>query len=765
MNLFGHNSQQPISRMINAAIFRLTYFITFGSVFVTSVTPKLTNSALSRSLTIPKKVEDYVILTSEQIEGQLSQWALDYPHLTRLTTSQDKYKLPRAGGPHDCPFVEGDGCPNSILTVQDFVAHPEGSDSSNRLPEVFWSGEVHGNERVGPTSVMKAVDLLLRATSCLALPRLSVRQQQPWTWEAEVEQARKCRQDFEDFGIAEQDLWWLGRLVSTRRIVVVPTANSLGYFRSSREEAGIDPNRDFPYDYLQSSENPEFNTQCMQTIAGRTLNEVFREHMFQLSLTFHGGMEAIGYEWGAPTYNKLNISPDDIVQNQVAAAYSRFGGSWSGKRPYEYGPMNTLVYPVRGGMEDWAYAGSWDPARVIPCKPNTYTEYDVDRTKYNNATLRVLNMLVETSDHKIPNPNELGSSADLLKGFSTVGNGHVSRNIRLALLSAELVEPWLSIRRVNGVPLLDDTIPLMDRSGRSSCQNFKEIAVPCFSTVVIEWSVGGSLHINESKLWYARWSDVPDLDCLNQPNFNARELMMEGVPISSTMGKTRFSTSGLEQTKSNHFSASLDLASFHPDDKIVVMASARVDQDWGTQPEPYEPTGLRPQSHMANVRTNPNWFYQSGDKVVQGRVDWFSSPLTIVMGNLNNTADAVELSLRLPLHTGRPWSSSATNISEGNVTSMGVCIRTSRSSWASLQWAEMLLLVVTFFALVAIVMRCLLNERIRHGQRKRVRRFIADESAPPPGSHQFSDAEDFEEPEQYHDEVEDRNGVEMERYG
>ena len=80
--------------------------------------------------------------------------------------------------------------------------------------------------------------------------------------------------------------------------------------------------------------------------------------MFQLALTYHAGMEVVGYEWGAPTWLG-SLSPDDVAQNQIAAAYSRFGGGWSHKPPYKYGTMNDLVYFVRGGMEDWAYAGSW----------------------------------------------------------------------------------------------------------------------------------------------------------------------------------------------------------------------------------------------------------------------------------------------------------------------------------------------------------------------------------------------------------------------
>ncbi|KAL7580141.1 hypothetical protein ACA910_012898 [Epithemia clementina (nom. ined.)] len=656
----------------------------------------------------PKKVENYVILSSQEIEDQLQLWATKFPNLTRLTTAQDKYNLPRAGGADDCPFVEGDGCPNSILTIQDFIAHPEGSESSNRLPEVLWSGELHGNEQVGPTSVIKAADLLLRATSCLALPRLSVRKETPSEWDGEVAKAMECRKDLEDFGIADKAIWWLGRLVSTRRIVVVPTANALGYYRTEREEDGIDPNRDFPYDYTPNKGHPQYNSKCMQTIAARTLNEVFQEHMFQLSLTFHGGMEVIGYEWGAPSYQKLEISPDDTVQQQVAAAYSRYGGSWQGTPPYKYGPMNTQVYPVQGGMEDWAYAGSWDSERVIPCKPDRYTDYPLEKTEYNNATLRVLNMLVETSNKKVPT-SELGSSADLLEGLSIVGNGHISRNIRLALLSAELVQPWLSIRRVNEIELSDDIIPLMDRSGRTSCQEFKLVIIPGHSRrVVIEWSVGGSLHIDESTLLYAKWSDVPDLNCEDQPHLNIEELMREGTPISSTTGKTRFSTTS--SARMAHFSASMDVSDFNEHDKLVVLVSARVDQEWAKQQDSFEPMGIPPQSHMANARTNPNWYFRSGEKVIEGRLDWFSSPLTIGMEELNNVVETVERSVRLPIPI-EEWMLESPLKEDAHAHSIS---------------AASVLNALFIFALAVLVVRCIPWHVLRSGQRGGVRRFVVE---------------------------------------
>jgi hypothetical protein len=36
----------------------------------------------------------------------------------------------------------------------------------------------------------------------------------------------------------------------------------------------------------------------MQTVTARSVNELFREHIFLQILTFHGGLNAIGYPWG-----------------------------------------------------------------------------------------------------------------------------------------------------------------------------------------------------------------------------------------------------------------------------------------------------------------------------------------------------------------------------------------------------------------------------------------------------------------------------------
>ena len=350
--------------------------------------------------------------------------------------------------------------------------HPPNSASYATLPEVFLSGELHGNERVGPSAVLEAASLLLEAAQCESYPGpppLDINTEAGADWLLSSQHATKCRDSLYERGITKEMRQWLARLVTTRRIVILPTPNAVGYDRNERTENGIDCNRDFPFDVVTASI-------CMQTICARTINEIWRESQFQLSLTFHGGTEVIGYEWGATTYMG-STSPDEMAQVDISDGYSRYAGGFVGTRPYITGTMNDLVYDVRGGMEDWGYAASWDPERVIQCDPKTFGGYDKSKTMYEESTLRAFNMLVETSDDKVPN-HHLGTEGGILEWDGKGdGNGHIARNIRLSLLAIELTEPYMFITSVNGVPLEDDVVPLAERSDRKCIQN-KMMQIP-----------------------------------------------------------------------------------------------------------------------------------------------------------------------------------------------------------------------------------------------------------------------------------------------
>jgi hypothetical protein len=609
---------------------------------------------IHRQLQLPPYPRAYHLRSSAEIKDKLDEWNARYaPDLVHVTTSQETYQLPAAGTAEDCPFYEGEGCPNYIVTIQDFVAHPEGSYSSNRLPEVLWSGCLHGDERVGPTAVVEAADILLAAASCEALPKYltndgTMTEQQ---YQQQLDQATKCRQTLAEQGIDDVHRQWLARLVATRRIIVVPTANALGYFRDKRTENNIDPNRDFPYDL----KNPK---DCMQTIAARTLNEIYREHLFQLSLTFHAGMEVVGYEWGAPSWLQHD-SPDDKAQALIASAYSHYAGGFAGTKPYESGSMNSLVYPVNGGMEDWAYAGSFDPGHVIVCKPTSYGGYPPQKTKYNNGTLRVFNMLVETSNDKTPSKDSLGTNEDVVQGQLLPSNGHVARNLRLALLAADLVEPYLSITQVNDVGLSDDIVPLTDlKQDPAKCQAIRSVQAPP-SVVKVQWMVGGSLKIDKTAIFFAKWDTIPEdaLNCLGQPSldYNLTDLLQPGGFDGYNHGFGYFSSVGSQPLATDDsknavlgpvFHGNIDLSSFATNDRIAVVVVARVDQDWTEQVtiDKVEPK-IPPQSHIVNARTNPTWHFENAGKHVYGRQTWYSMPLTIVVGAPGSTA-TIELSNR-----------------------------------------------------------------------------------------------------------------------
>jgi hypothetical protein len=168
-----------------------------------------------------------------------------YPALVRLRTAQARYDLPTAGVcPGDAKGVEKTGCRVWILEL--------GSEAdAAEKPQVLLSGALHGNERIGPTTLVELATFLLgRYTT------------DPW--------AR--------------------RLLDTRTIVIVPAANAIGYHLNRRDELGVDPNRDFAFDTSPVS--------CMRTVAARALNEIWRSHVFSFALTFHGGDNLLAFPWG-----------------------------------------------------------------------------------------------------------------------------------------------------------------------------------------------------------------------------------------------------------------------------------------------------------------------------------------------------------------------------------------------------------------------------------------------------------------------------------
>lgn len=372
-----------------------------------------------------------------EMVAYLKQLNETYPELVRVAVAQEQYSLPY---PEELTCVEDDAT-GATVPCKQFIVHLTNHSSMPDVdrPEVFVSGALHGNERVGPITAIELIALMAKSATAYAAS----------SSDSEVD----TEKDAERLGI-QNTRRWLYELLQTRSIYIMPMTNAYGYAHDRREELDVDPNRD--YNYMR---HPQ---ECMQAMTSRAVNEIWREHLFQLAITFHGGMRAISYEWGSPDHylaghaRTSEKSPDHMAQFQLANVFAAYAGAFQDGTLYPTGTMNDVVYGVTGGMEDWAYAASWENDFVKkdkpfqPCQPTTFGGYDAVKTVYNNLTHRAFNMLVETSDSKRPEEDALGFFEDLYnsdldyyeldKQFMA---GHVTQNVRLALMMIDMVEPYI----------------------------------------------------------------------------------------------------------------------------------------------------------------------------------------------------------------------------------------------------------------------------------------------------------------------------------
>jgi hypothetical protein len=63
-------------------------------------------------------------------------------------------------------------------------------------------------------------------------------------------------------------------------------------------------------------------------------------------------MVAIGYEWGSGNHpSPKDRSPDDTANREIAVNMRNFAGTFPGEQMYPVNAINSIVYPVEGGME------------------------------------------------------------------------------------------------------------------------------------------------------------------------------------------------------------------------------------------------------------------------------------------------------------------------------------------------------------------------------------------------------------------------------
>ena len=495
-----------------------------------------------------------------------------YPDLVEIGNAQEKYGV---RSPGDCG---GEPCTQWFLRITN-----EATLRKTR-PEVFFSGSLHGNEEIGPTTTIEFARLLL-----------------------------------ENYKFGKNP--WLKRLVNTRSIYIMPSANAWGYFHETREERldgkRMDPNRDFGYDR---------NSNCMETTAARAVNELWREHLFQLAITFHGGMRAISYEWGS--IHRTGRSPDDVGFSTIAQGMGTYAGNdiGSSRQFYPVGTLTDKVYGVAGGMEDWAYAASWDMTYTKTCNARSSMPngvYPTEKTKYTSDMLRVLNVLVETENPKKPAQSTLGKVSGIFQASAQV-DGHIPRNIRLCLLMTDTVQPYIQWRK-----------PLLQTGVYAKGDGNVEFA----------WDIGGAFHVDETALYALRIADIPtapastsDL-CPSLSAVSESRVVSEGTKYPAATNKETFWASGAQSVHTTALGEGdtpyTDRFSFDLDPKslsagiYVIAAGATVDSAWKNRHSGSRPSGVQPQSHIVKARTIDGYNATNAGIEINGKTKWLSEFLCI----------------------------------------------------------------------------------------------------------------------------------------
>jgi hypothetical protein len=292
--------------------------------------------------------------------------------------------------------------------------------------------------------------------------------------------------------------------------------------------------------------------------------------------------------------------------------------------------MSSIVYPVTGGMEDWAYSGSWEGDSVItqPCDPKTYAGYDHEKTLYTKNykdALKSIMFLLEISHSKNPSETELGKFSNddecilgLRKNPFTFFNnkganlndlktecldakndGYVNRVLRLSLSLIDLLIPYISVN-----------------------------AVKVNKHISFSWIVGGSISVEETFLLYDYFEKISDINKENiegqddpkviQKNFlKKRSHVYKGKGIwdhswSESNGLFNFKLKKRCRGKKNNY--------------IAYIVFAKVDSNWLYQENPMP--NLTPQTHIVNLRNHSNYTAQNGNFILKGK-EYFKSTLFI----------------------------------------------------------------------------------------------------------------------------------------
>ena len=533
------------------------------------------------------KAEQYKYYSYTDIFSFFESLSRTCPQYIKIDTSQNRYGL------NSVPGCGNSDCFNLIVYLTDFD-----SLTLNR-PQYYISGLVHGNEEIGPTTIVEFAKYFCDNNQSNSL---------------------------------------FHNILKTKMFIMTPMTNAYGYYNHNREDKVIefgnrkafeDPNRDFPY----SNDNKEVMP-CMKTITGRTINEIFNEHIISGAITFHGGTNVLGYAWGNYIHKKGNRSteaPDHSAFKTIGEVMRDASSSELNQKTripdYLLGDMTSTVYPVNGGLEDWAYGGSWendyvDQKPIKICRADSFGKYDMEWKEKNNLNkekLKCLMYLAETADDKKPIESTLGND-DAFKNksifdFENTKNfyGHIPRNMRLIYSGSDLISASIFID-ASKITTKEDTKQVIFPYRIMGCKTLKTISIYKYSFHTVNKEILYINNIFEKSIEIAKienpicyWSDY-------SKTYN--------LEINSTIIDDR--------------------APFSYESKgtIYFIRGEGPDSEWKSQIKP-DPN-VEPQSHIVKSKTIKNYNISNGNFTLRSNYYFYSHPIIILENGFVSVVDDID---------------------------------------------------------------------------------------------------------------------------
>ena len=567
-----------------------------------------------------------------QIFKELSQ---SCSHYIKIDTSQTRYNL---------DSIEGCGnnknCTNLIVFLTDFDSY------TLDRPTYYISGLLHGDEEIGPSSVTEFAKYF-------------------------------C----DTYNTKKNSLYH--NILKNKLIIITPMTNAYGYYNEKREEKiyikssnnykFVDPNRDFPY-----YNSNDMIKNCMRTLTGRTINEIFNEFIIAGAITFHGGTSVLGYAWGNYVHTlkqnstlKSTEPPDYNAFDNIGKIMVKFSSSKTNLdnkiKDYTLGDMTSTVYPLDGALEDWAYGG-WENKEyenlgynlrpIKNCKPESFNSYEMNWNNNNlnndiinyDYKLRCLMYLAEASDDKKPtiknygiNNFNLNNNGDIFDFYKTTNFfGYIPRNMRLMysgidLISASIYLDIENIKKTENNRINQITIPFIFM-GCLSLKKYSIHRIP-FEHITKKKLEKTFLYLNSNESTII--SEVStDINCYFN-NLVYYDLIIE-IQKDKSPNNLRNLQKDINKDPIHYFErpgGNYDylgnvlgmkyingtLVKQTKKGSIYIIKGEGPDEIWGKQENPDPNVG--PQSHVVRSKIHSNYFVKNGNHSLQSNYYFYSYPI------------------------------------------------------------------------------------------------------------------------------------------